>query len=221
MSVTSIPHTSAAPNWYCTRCEMAFLDKESDKPCPRCGQDDKLIEREEPRKTAPLKGKAKAAHRPGLLPWERVPGWLIGSFLLGLWWAIGGKYTIEGLPLLGNLFFGWFHIPTRFPPITDGVWYLRLVWIPILISFVERQYRPWTHRDILSRERFWLLLLWVVTIAIDAGSTFLAIRNPVPDAWTITKQVAALAPLAIMWALLTTFGPESGLSWLWRWLRGA
>jgi hypothetical protein len=234
MAVSSITTTK---RWQCVAarangdiCGTIFDDPTSSQPCPACGNnDDNTIEPYAPTgaaavgtvKKVPPVGVKTAKARPSLLNWDRVPGWLIGSALLGLWWAIGGKYTIEGLPLLGNLVFGWFHVPIRVAPITDGMWYLRLFWIPLLISFVERQYRPWRRRDILSRERLWLLLLWLVTIGIDAGSTFLAIRNPAPDAWTLTQQVAAAAPLALIWAFLTTFGPESGLSWLWKWLRGA
>lgn len=235
MTTASIP---TIKTWQCRApganggiCGAIFDDPSESQPCPRCGNNEEAtLVPYRPggaagvvtsKKIPPVGGKAKTAGRPALLNWDRVPGWIIGSLLLGLWWAIGGKYTIEGLPLLGNLVFGWFHVPIRVAPITDGMWYLRLFWIPLLISFVERQYRPWRRRDILSRERLWLLLLWLVTIGIDAGSTFLAIRNPAPDAWTLTQQVAAAAPLALLWALLTTFGPESGLSWLWKWLRGA
>jgi hypothetical protein len=227
--------------WLCRPCGTEFIDEEGTQPCPRCGNanpqsiealdgiDAQAVEQARKVmkpgvvKSAPLTngkspGKKTAA---GGTVWERLPGWLIGSLLLGLWWAIGGKYTIEGLPLLGNLFFGWFHVPVRIAPITDGRWYLWLCWLPLLISFVERQYRPWTSRAILARERFWLVLLWLAVVALDAGATYLAVRNPAPDAWTLTQQVAASWALAATWSLMTTFGPESGLSWLWRWLRGA
>jgi hypothetical protein len=65
MSVTSIPHTSAAPNWYCTRCKKPFLDTTDEQPCPRCGQGDQIVGyEEEPKKAAPTKA---AAHKPSAM----------------------------------------------------------------------------------------------------------------------------------------------------------
>jgi hypothetical protein len=231
--------TADTEHWLCLRCRREFYDQSGYEPCPHCGNDDgnsieavdhlapaveKARSVTKPKAKHAVTSKAltsgKSQARKGLIAWDRLPAWLIGSLILALWWAIGGKYTIEGLPLLGNLVFEWFHVPVQLAPIRDGRWYAYLCWLPVIISFVERQYRPWTDRAILKRERLWLLLLWLVVIAIDAGSTYLAIRNPAPNAWTLTKQVATLAPLAVTWSLLTTFGPESGLSWLWRYLRG-
>lgn len=214
-------------------CGTVFDDDTGEAPCPRCGNtDDDLIvqiedepeapaRRPQRKTTHPVKSASTQNHRRGLIAWDRFPAWLIGTLILGLWWAIGGKYTVEGLPLLANLIGGWFHLPIQITPISDGRWYLYLCWLPLLISFVERQYRPWRNRAILTRERFWLVLLWLAVVALDAGATYLAVRNPAPGAWTVTRQVAASASLAATWSLLTTFGPESGLSWLWRYLRGA
>lgn len=222
MAVQSRSMAGNTPNWYCARCELAYFDPTDTRPCPRCHADDMLEGVALPAPAPATKAApAKTTARGGLIVWENFPGWLLGTLILLLWWAMGGKYTIEGLPLVANLIFEWFHVPMRLAPITDGRWYLYLCLLPVLISFVEQRYRPWKRHDILSRKRFWLALLWIAVVAIDAGSTYLAIRSPAPNAWTITKQVAALAPLTVTWALLTTFGPESGLSWLWRWLRGA
>lgn len=223
MAVQSRAAVGQAPNWYCTRCALAFYDATGSKPCPRCHAEDMLEEQGAPAPVA-AKGtptKPKTAYHRSLLPWDRVPAFLLGMFLLLIWWAFGARYTIDGLPLLVNLFAGWFHLPVLLPPIDNGIWYLRLCWLPILISFVERQYQPWRRRDILSRKAYWLPLIWLVVIAIDFGSTFLAILNPADDAWPLTITVATVVPLAIGWSLLTTFGPESGLSWFWRWLRSA
>ena len=220
-------------DWRCLQCQYQFYDPTDRKPCPQCGNAaGDLLEAVQSATVAQARGvmgaatkaaptKAKAAHRRSLLPWDRVPAFLLGVFLLLIWWAFGAKYTIDGLPLLVNLFAGWFHLPVQLAPISDGTWYLRLAWLPILISFVERQYQPWRRRDILSRKAYWLLLTWLAVIAIDFGSTYLAIRSPAGDAWPLTITIATVAPLAIGWSLLTTFGPESGLSWLWRWLRSA
>ena len=211
---------SAMFNARCSDCGHQYYDPHQDQPCPRCDSE-QITAIGQPTKQASAPAKAKATARRSLLAWDRVPAFLLGMSLLLIWWSFGAKYTIDGLPLLVNLFAGWFHIPAHLAPVTDGIWYLRLAWLPILISFVERQYQPWRRRDILSRKAYWLPLIWLAVIGVDFGSTYLAILSPAADAWPLTITIATVVPLAVGWSLLTTFGPESGLSWLWNWLRGA
>lgn len=213
-----------AQRWRCEACNTIFSGGMT-VACPRCGNDDDEtitpMKASNPVKSAPI-AKPKAAPRKRLFPdWDRVPAWFLGTALLLLWWAFGAKYTIDGLPLLCNLLAGWFHIPIALAPVTDGRWYVRLFWLPLLISLVERQYQPWRRRDILSKKAYWLPLIWLVVIGVDFGSTYLAIKSPADDAWPLTMTIATTWPLAAGWSLLTTFGPESGLSWFWRWVRGA
>lgn len=163
---------------------------------------------------APRATRARAVRR---FHWDRLPLVSLGMLLLGVWWAAGGKWTIDGLPLLINVFFAFFHISIRLAPLTNPVWYALLCWLPFGISIAEHKYAPW-------RSLRWSLIMiyvigvWLIVCGMDFGSTFLAVTHPTPDAWLLSRQVAALMPLAALWSLLTTFAPEIGMSVLWWWV---
>lgn len=150
--------------------------------------------------------------------WERLPIVLIGWTILALWWAVGAKYTIDGLPLLLNEIAAFFRAPAFARPITDWHWYVYLCWLPVLISLAERHYAPW-RRLTLSAIMIWVLGAWLIVSLVDAGSTWLAVTHPPDDSYTITKQIAAIKPLAAAWSIVTTFLPETGFAALLWWLR--
>lgn len=154
----------------------------------------------------------------GRVHWDRIPVVFLGTCILGLWWLAGGKYTIDGLPLLVNEIAAFFRIPVRLPPITDWHWYLRLCWLPFFISVLERRYAPW-RRLTASGIMIWILLVWLIVSGVDAGSTWLAVTHPPADAYTVSRQLAAIRPLAAAWSVATTFLPEIGIGALWWWLR--
>lgn len=156
--------------------------------------------------------------RVSLIHWERLPIVLLGWLLLGLWWLVGGKYTIDGLPLLSNEVLAFFRAPQVFEPVTDWRIYVVLCWLPFLISVAERRYAPW-RRLALSAIMVWVLVVWLVVSGLDAGSTWLAVTHPPADAYTFSKQLAAIKPLAAVWSIMTTFLPETGIGALWWWLR--
>jgi hypothetical protein len=250
--------TAETTRWLCRPCGTEFIDQEGTLPCPRCGNANpqsiepldgieeaavekaRKVMKPSPVKSAPLtNGKvAEKKTAPGGIVWERVPVVLLGLFILGLWWMAGGKYTIDGMPLLFNEFAAFFRVQLRLAPVTNGVWYAVLCWVPVLISLSERRHSPWfrirralakarqghtlTVGDILfvvSAALFaWVTLVWVIVSAMDAGSTWLAVTNPPADAYTISKQVAAARPLAGAWTAATTFLPEMGMAALIRWL---
>ena len=166
--------------------------------------------------TRPLTNGAPVARR--TFNWDRFPVVLLGWFFLGLWWAAGGKYTIDGLPLLINEISAFFRAPLRLEPIADWHWYLRLAWLPVVISLAERRYAPW-RRLTLSSIMIWVLAVWIIVSAVDAGSTYLAVTHPPDDAYSVTKSVAAIKPLAAFWSLITTFLPETGMGALLWWVR--
>lgn len=150
--------------------------------------------------------------------WDRLPIVLIGWAILALWWAVGAKYTIDGLPLLLNEIAAFFRAPAFAHPVTDWHWYLYLAWLPVLISFAERRFAPW-RRLTLSSIMIWVVGAWLIVSAVDAGSTWLAVTHPPADSYTITKQIATIKPLAAAWSLITTFVPETGFGALLWWLR--
>lgn len=160
----------------------------------------------------PPPAKARRIH------WDRLPLALLGWLIFGLWWAAGGKYTIDGLPLLANEVFGFFRVPVELSPVSDWRWYIGLCWLPFLISIAERRYAPW-RRLAWSFIMVWVIFVWVVVSAVDGGSTYLAVTNPPPDARELSKQVAKLPLVAAVWSVATTFAPETGMAMLWWWLR--
>lgn len=152
--------------------------------------------------------------------WDRVPLALLGWAILGVWWAAGGKYTIDGLPLVANWLLDFFHVPAgvlRLTRVVDWHWYLWLCWLPVLISFVERRYVPWRRR--LSLMLLAVAAVWLVVAALDGASTYLAVITPTADAGLLALQLAAFWPAAVTWTLATTFAPEVGIALLYRWLR--
>jgi hypothetical protein len=162
-------------------------------------------------------GKPVAQHRG--IHWDRLPIVLLGVVILGLWWAAGAKYTIDGLPLLLNEIGAFFRIPLQLGQITDWRWYVLMSWLPVMISIAERRYAPW-RRLTLSSIMIWVIGVWLIVSAIDAGSTWLAVIHPPADSYTLTKQIAAIRPLAAAWSIVTTFAPEVGMGALLWWLRG-
>lgn len=151
--------------------------------------------------------------------WERLPLAIFGYLIFGLWGMAGGKWTIDGTPLLINEVFNFFHITTRLAPITWPGWYAWLIWLPLGISFVEHKYSPWRawgRWGILSL--IVVIAVWLVVSSVDWGTTWLAITHPADDAWLIAQQVAAIRPVAAIWVTLTTFIPEIGIALLYWWL---
>ena len=158
--------------------------------------------------------------KPARFHWDRLPLVVFGYAILALWWAAGGKWTIEGTPLLLNEVFNFFHISFRLKPIADPAWYLWLCWLPLGISYIEHIYAPWR-----AWKKWGILVLifvvgvWLIVTAADWGSTWQAITHPAPDAWLIARQIARVPLLAGVWVSLTTFVPEVGFAvltwWLW------
>jgi len=172
-----------------------------------------------PRHAAPqVRSEATKPSRARRFHWDRLPLVALGFVVLGLWWGFGGKWTIDGLPLFINeVILKSFHVGFRFGAIARPVWYAVLCWVPFVISFAEHKYAPW-------RSLAWSLIMvyvigvWLIVSGLDFGSTFLALTHPAPDDSLIAQQVATIKPLAALWALLTTFAPEIGMSVLWGWL---
>ena len=141
---------------------------------------------------------------------DRLPLVLLGVPILALWWAMGGKYTIDGGPMVANTIFAFFRFETRLAPIANGSAYIVLCWLPVLISIIERRNRP--RRGLVpSMAVAAALLIWAVVSLYDMSSTYLAVTNPPADAWIITQQLAAIKPLAVLWTAATTFLPEIAL----------
>lgn len=150
---------------------------------------------------------------------DRLPVLMLGMGVFGLWWIVGGKYTIDGLPLLLNELCAFLRAPRLFAPVENWRVYVALAWLPLCISVAERRYAPW-RRLALSGTMIWVLSVWLIVSGIDAASTYLAVTNPPRDAYAFSKQLAASRPLAVTWSILTTFLPEAGMSALWRWWKG-
>lgn len=237
MAVTSQALSNGAViNAECLKCWHKFADPTGRNACPNCGEDTRIRPLPSETKAAPAAKPASPSKRGWLgVHWDRLPIVLLGLLILGLWWMAGGRYTIDGLPLLFNEAAKFFRLSVRLPPVTNGVWYAILCWLPILISLSESKHSPRTRiRQALQGQKLtrgailrivftvvvaWVTLIWFIVSALDAGSTWLAIRTPPSDAYTVSRQIAALPLLAALWTAATTFLPEMGIVALMRWLR--
>lgn len=173
-----------------------------------------------PVRVAPLESRTQSGTPPPRrFHWDRLPLVIFGFAILALWWAAGGKWTIEGMPLLLNEIFNFFHVSFRLAPIIWAGWYAWLIWLPLGISYVEHKYSPWRawrKWGILSL--MGVLVVWLVVTAADWSSTWLAITHPAKDDWLIARQVAAVPFAAGVWVTMTTFLPEVGFAVLYWWL---
>jgi hypothetical protein len=154
--------------------------------------------------------------------WDRFVPASFGLLILGLWWLAGARWTIDGAPLLLNVFLDFLRFPAdwRFAPVTTFAPYLWFCWLPIGISIVEHVYAPWRN----SRRSgilvlLFLVLIWFIVTSGDWSSTYLALKHPQPGAWPLTLQIASSPLLAGVLTTLTTFVPEIGISVLLWWLR--
>jgi len=205
------PSTRGAPGWRELRAHRIAQQQKKWTPSPHVDRDDDE-EEERPRRGA------KSTKRT-LLRYDRIPVALVGFLLLSLWWAVGGRYTIDGTPLLINAIFEFFYIRARLGGVTDPQWYLKLCWVPLLISWIERRNRPrlgmaWNVAMVYA------VGIWLIVSGADLGSTWLAITHPEPTAWPLAQQVATIPLLAVLWTVATTFAPEIGFVALWKYLRG-
>lgn len=124
----------------------------------------------------------------------------------GLMWLAGAKYTLLGWVAGLNWFLSWLELPARIPA-PAGYYMLLLVPIGLLYSLIEKL-RPWKYHNKNPEKVALYWAIWALLVASDIGSTFAGVSTPGPTAWGITKQIAAMWPIAIAWAVVLTFVPE-------------
>lgn len=137
-----------------------------------------------------------------------------------IFWAVGGKYTLEGWVIGLNLLLGFLDVPVRIAR-PDGWWVLLFVPLAAAYSWVEVRARP-PRLKRLKQLRRWLApaLLWAIVIGTDVGSTFAGVQNPGPRPWPISVWLAATDVAGGVWAVALTFFPESLILYGWRELFG-
>jgi hypothetical protein len=133
----------------------------------------------------------------------------IALILFGsLGWAAGGKYTAEGWIIWLNWFLTWLGVPARVPPL-QGTGFLLALVLAYLYSEVEVRHRPL--RRVGKRSKLAplpIVVLWLLMVGSDIGSTFQGVIQPGPEAWELTKRIASEPLLSISWSLILTFAPE-------------
>lgn len=142
------------------------------------------------------KGERKAPARSSRL----APGLMALLFGVPIW-IVGARYTLDGWVMALNVVSGVADLPIQLARPT-GFWSLLLFPIGLGYSLVETRYRPRRARAVIA----WLL--WVIVLATDYGSTYLAVATPTADAWPVTKWVAATLPAALAWTTVLAFLPE-------------
>lgn len=153
------------------------------------------------------------------LPW-RATGLL--AFLGGMTlWLVGARFTVLGVPFVLEALFDLFGLAIRV--VLPSGWPLLglTIGLGLVMSLVEFGCRP--RRTFFAAGLFaavLLLMLWLAVNAADLTSTYFGVRNPVADAWSLTRQVADSTRLSVAWTVVLTYCPELlilvGLRWVWR-----
>lgn len=131
--------------------------------------------------------------------------WAIGVALIvfGLFgWLTGARYTLFGWVVGVNIFFAWLGLPIVMP-VPSGWWILTMIPIALVYSRVEMQ--VWKAHKRRGQSLALFALGWLLIVITDVGSTYLGVRTPPPDAWPITRTIAASAGWSFVWAAILTF----------------
>lgn len=139
---------------------------------------------------------------------ERATGGLVALAIVllvfgGIGWIAGGKYTVEGWVIALNMFARWLGIGQAIP-LPRG-WLLVGCVVTISLVYSRVELLAW-RKQAQRMPAFWLA--WALIVLTDVGSTLLGVLNPAADAAPVFHQLAARAPLAIVWSLVLTVTPE-------------
>lgn len=122
-------------------------------------------------------------------------------------WMVGGRYTLDGWVIAINTLLGFLQLPVRIPMPTAW-WILGCVPLALAYSWVEFGARPGRPGRPSWRGWFVGMLLWLIIIGTDVGTTFVGIQNPGPRPWAISQWLAATPWAGGLWSLVLTFWPE-------------
>lgn len=122
-------------------------------------------------------------------------------------WAVGGKYTLDGWVIGLNVLLGHLQLPARIPR-PAGWWILLFIPLALAYTWVELRARP--QRPKPGELDRWMIaaLLWLIVILTDIGSTFAGVQNPGPRPWPISVWLAETDLAGGVWSVLLTFFPE-------------
>jgi hypothetical protein len=133
-------------------------------------------------------------------------------------WAVGAHYTLDGWTFILNTVLDLLRTGVVLP-LASGMGALLLVPIGIMYSIGERRYIPFGKADKRWVFLGWgVLLVWGIVNGTDLASTYLGIASPLPDAWPLTKWMAATLWAKIAWIVVVTYLPEVLVVFGWRWL---
>lgn len=145
-----------------------------------------------------------------------MAGVLIGLAL----WPIGARYTIDGILWIANFILTFVRVPYQIP--LPPVWQMYLLLAPICLICSGVEWRA----PLFKRAGRWefasadTIIIWLVIVVLDVGTTYAGIRNPGRDAWPIMQELAASLVLSGILSAILTFGPEwlmrEGWRKLWR-----
>lgn len=108
---------------------------------------------------------------------SKLAGASVGFIFAFVVWAVGGRYTIDGLAKIANWFMAFFGIPLHINLPLSWQWYLALMILPLLASTVEWRNLP--RQQIGNRviyASYGMICVWCITAAGDLASTFLGLN---------------------------------------------
>lgn len=153
---------------------------------------------------------------------DRIPRVAAGLLLLAFGaplWSSGARFTFDGWVLAINWFLAWIDIPVQIPAIPSSLWYLRILLIVAIgLAYSAVEIHP--PAEALSQKRAALVivlwLLFAIVIGSDIGSTFIGVRHPAPDSWSLTVWIANNVFAASVWSAFLTFVPDWMIIIGWR-----
>ena len=157
-------------------------------------------------------------------------GCLIGVCLALYFWFFGAGWTVNGVPLLGNILLGHLSHIAKIEPVMQIrlplPWeiYQALWVVPVICSLDEIFGVPLRRR---AKRWIWLGLglaaVWVFVVSFDLSSTFLGLYNPEIPPGTVVWLFRGTLPGAAFSTVWFTFFPEwllgsmlATLFWIWR-----
>ncbi len=172
-------------------------------------------------------GRAERAGRAPRIEWMPPPGWAppelgIALLVFGVpMWLAGARYTVDGTRIAVNLLLAWLGVPYALP---TPAWYGMLLLIAVVGWVCSRvEVHSFPIRRIGGTLRFIGIagfIGWALVGAADLGTTVLGVITPAPDAWPITRWIAATPAATAVVSAVLTFLPEWLILAGWWMLRG-
>lgn len=125
-------------------------------------------------------------------------------------WVRGARYTVEGWAIVVQVVLDILTLPVRVRVPAGSTLAILVLAAGAAYSVAEVFARPrqsWLRLGVGTLAL--LVLLWLVLIGTDIGTTVIGVLNTPPTAWTAEQWIAARPPAAALYGFFLTFYPET------------